>query len=371
MIKIPVGEPYLGEEEVESVLRVVKSGWIARGKELDLFEENLANYFGVKYAVTLSSGTDAIEVAFRSLGVKGGEVITTATSCAPSANGIIRSENKPVFVDSSVENYNLDVAKIEEAITKNTKAIMPVHIYGMPCNMQKIKEIAEKHDLFIVEDCAQSMGAKFKNNLTGTFGDVGCFSLNINKIITTGEGGFIITNDDKLAKKARVIKNYGRDIRGSDYCYTTFGSNFKLTNLQAALGLPQLKKIDEIIKKRRENAGYLIELLNDLKNIIQLPLEQKDYYSVYFSFPILIKKDGIMDKLREFLSQKGIETRTMFRPLPKQPYFEELFGKCEKELPVAEFLGRNGFYTSCAPTLKKEQMDYLVSNLREGLNEIQ
>lgn len=370
MIKIPVGEPYLGEEDVESVLKVMRSGWIARGKELELFEKNLADYHGVKHAVTLSSGTDAIEVALRSLGIKGKEVITTATSCAPSANGILRSENKPVFVDSSLRDYNIDVTKIEEAITKNTKAIMPVHIYGSPCNMQKIKKIAERYDLFIIEDCAQSMGAKFKGKLAGTFGSIGCFSLNINKIITTGEGGFIITNDDKLAKKANIIKNYGRDIKGSDYCYTTFGSNFKLTNLQAALGLSQLNKIEEIIKKRRENAKRLIMLLDDLQNMIQLPLDSEDYYSVYFSFPILIKKDGVRDKLREFLIQKGIETRTMFRPIPKQPYFEELFGKYEKKLPVAEILGKNGLYTSCSPTLKKEQLDYLILALKEGLNEI-
>ena len=324
-MKIPVGGPHLGEEEVENILKVVKEGWIARGKEHDLFEKELASYLGSKYAVLLSSGTDALEVAFRSLGIENKEIITTATSCSPTTNGVIRSGNKLVFVDADPLTYNIDTNKIEEVITEKTVAIMPVHIYGRPCQMDKIMEIAKKHNLEIIEDCAQSMGAKFKDKMTGTFGKIGCFSLNVNKIITTGEGGFIITDDKEVADKAKVLRNYGRSIERTDYCYTMFGSNFKMTNLQAAIGLAQIKKIDYLIKKRRENGVCLLGLLKDI-NKIQLPFENEDEFSVYFAFPILLKTKGVRDKLKQYIEERGIESRTMYRPMCNQPYYEKMYG---------------------------------------------
>ncbi|MBI2666584.1 DegT/DnrJ/EryC1/StrS family aminotransferase, partial [Candidatus Woesearchaeota archaeon] len=189
MIKIPVGVPDIDESEVERVVQVVRAGWIARGKELEEFEQQLAKYLGVQHVVAVNSGTAAIEVALRTLGIEQKEIITTTTSCAPTANAILHSGNIPIMVDVSPEDFNLNPDLIEKNITAKTGAILPVHVYGRPAQMDKIMAIAEKHHLPVIEDCAQSFGAAWKGRRTGSFGEIGCFSLNINKIITTGEGG--------------------------------------------------------------------------------------------------------------------------------------------------------------------------------------
>ncbi len=369
MIKIPVGAPYFDEEEVQQATGVMRSGWIARGKEVGLFEEGLSRYLGVKQVVTVNSGTAALEVALRALGIKGKEVITTATSCSPTANAIIHSGNRPVMVDVSMKDYNIDVEQIGKAITPATGAILPVHIYGRPAEMDKILQLADTHELPVVEDCAQSMGAKFKGKLTGTFGKAGCFSLNINKIITTGEGGFIATNDDEVAENIKIIRNYGRDPSGSDYCYTLFGHNFKFTNLQAAIGLAQLEKISDLIKARRENVSFMCGLLREVEGIV-LPGETENEFAVFFSFTVLLRNPGIRDRLKEFLENKCIEVRTMFRPMCDQPYYKRLYGERQIPLPNAEFLGENGLYVGCYPGMNREQMEHIAVSIKGGLNAI-
>lgn len=365
-MKIPVGVPDIDEEEVHQVQEVVRSGWIARGKELEEFERKLAGYIGVNEVVAVNSGTAAIEVALRALGIHGKEVITTTTSCAPTANAILHSGNIPIMVDISREDYNLDPAQIERHITSKTAAILPVHIYGRPANMTLIIDLGRKHNLAVVEDCAQSMGARWQGKMTGSFGEAGCFSLNINKIITTGEGGFIATNNAQVAAKARIIRNYGREITRTDYEYSLLGHNFKLTNLQAALGLAQLRKIEQLIAQRRKNGAYLTSLLQGLPGL-QLPGEAVGEFSVFFSYPILLQEPGIRDALKQFLEQKGIEVRTLFRPMCHQPYYQELMGKPKEQYPLAEYVGENGFYVGCYPRLSKEEMDYIAQSIREGL----
>lgn len=368
-MRIPVCEPYMNEKEIEYVTKALRRIDVARGPELEEFEKKLAEFIGVKYAVSLSSGSDALELAFRCLDIKNKEVITSATSCSPSANGILRSGNKPVFVDVLPNNFTMDPDKIEAAITENTAAIMPIHIYGRPSRMDRIMQISKKYKLPIIEDCAQSMGAKFDRVMTGAIGNIGCFSLNINKIITTGEGGFITTNDENIAKKAKILRNYGRDIEKTDYNYTLFGGNFKLTNMHAAFGLAQMEKINEILCKRRQNGQYYLEKLKKLKKFIYLPSEQDKEHSVYFCMPVLLKIKGIRDALSSFLAKKGIENRNMFRPMCDQPYYKEQFDSEKKILPVAEYAGENGLYVSCSPTLKKEDIDYIISSIEEGINE--
>ena len=365
---IQVGEPSFDEEEVNNVARVVREGRVSRGKELDEFEQALAQYLGVKYVVTVNSGTAAIEVAFRAMGIEKKEVITTTTSCAPSANGIIHAGNKPVLVDVSPINYNLDANQIEKHITSETAAIMPVHIYGRPCNMDKVMAIARKHNLPVVEDCAQSMGATWNGKLTGTFGDVGCFSLNVIKLITTGEGGFIATNNAEIARRAVIIRNYGRSPERTDYCYTEFGHNYKFTNLQAALGLAQLKKLDGFIAKRRANAREMIERLSDIPEL-QLPQEYELEFMNYVSFPIVLKKPGMCVLIREYLEKQGVENRTMFMAMCDQPYYQRLFGVLDSAriYPHANYIGRNGFYVGCHPTLTREQMDYMIKTIHDAV----
>ncbi|MDP3640720.1 MAG: DegT/DnrJ/EryC1/StrS family aminotransferase [Nanoarchaeota archaeon] len=366
---IPVGVPDIDEDEVQEVTRVVRSGWIARGNELEEFEKNLAQYVGVEQVVTVNSGTAALEVDLRALGIENKEVITTTTSCAPTANSILHSGNTPVMVDISPQDYNIDPEQIEKHITKKTGAILPVHLYGRPANMSRILEIAQKHSLPVIEDCAQSLGAKWHQKMTGSFGEVGCFSLNINKIITTGEGGFIATNNAQVAERARIIRNYGREISRSDYCYTLFGYNFKFTNLQAAIGLAQLRKIDRLIQQRRKNAAYLTRSLQGIPEL-QLPEEKEHEFGVYFSYPLFLKCPGLRDRVKEFLEQRGIEVRTLFRPMCDQPYYKKSWGSPGQSYPNAELVGENGLYVGCYPRLTPEDLEYMAEAIKESLKKI-
>ncbi len=366
-MKVPICMPQFDEDEVSQVTEAVRAGWVSFGEKLDLFEKKLAEYLEVKYVVAVNSGSAAVDVALRSLDIYKKEVITTATSCTPTANSIINSNNKPVMVDISREDYNIDPDWIEKSITKNTSAILPVHLYGRPANLTKILEIGKKHNIPVIEDCAQAMGAKYKGKMVGSFGEVGCFSLNISKIITTGEGGFISTNNEQVAENARIIRNYGREPSNTDFLYTYNGYNFKYTNLQAALGLAQLKKINSFIKSRRENASYLRESLED-ESVLQLPTERKDEFCVYFCFPLLLKEEGIRDNLKKFLEGRGVQTRTLFRPMFMQPYYLKLFGETNAPCPNAEHVGNNGFYVGCCPGLTKEQLDFTAASIKEGLS---
>ena len=365
-LKVPICKPEFDEEAVQDVANAVKSGWVSAGEQVIQFEEKLAEYFGVKHAITINSGTAAIDVALRALGLRNKEILTTATSCSPTAEGIVGSSNTPVMVDISKEDYNIDTGKIEESITKNTGAILPVHLYGRPAEMDKILEIGKKHNIPVVEDCAQATGAKYKAKKVGSFADIGCFSLNISKIITTGEGGFITTDNDEIEKTAKIVRNYGRDPKNTDFLYEYYGYNFKYTNLHAALGLSQVKKIDSYIRSRRENAAYLKKQLEGLPNL-QLPTERPHEFSVYFCFPMLLKKTGVRDNLKRFLEERGIESRTLFRPMFKQPYYVEIFGENNIPCPNAEYVGNNGFYAGCCPGLTKEQLDYIADSIKEGL----
>ena len=361
-MNIPVCIPEFDENELNAVTSVMRSGWIARGEELELFEKELAAFLGVNHVVTVNSGTAALEVALRSLKIEKKEVITTATSCAPTANAIIHSGNIPVMADVSKEDYNVEPEEIEKLITPKTGAILPVHVYGRAAKMDRILQIAKKQSIPVIEDCAQSFGAKYKGKMTGTLGDIGCFSLNINKVITTGEGGFIATNNNSAAESAKMIRNYGRDPSGTDYCYTHFGHNFKFTNLQAAIGRAQLRKAHKLIEARRSKAQYLRGQLKDIKNIT---LPKDDNEMVWFSFPIIAK--GMRDKLKKHLEDRGIEVRTMFRPMCDQPYYKAMFGERTKKYPNAEYVGEHGMYIGCYPKLTKEQMDYMVKSIKEGL----
>jgi len=264
-LRVPICIPKFDEEAIQDVANAVKSGWVSAGEQVIQFEKKLADYFGVKHAITVNSGTAAIDVALRALRLRNKEILTTATSCSPTAEGIVGSGNAPVMVDISKEDYNVDTSKIEESITKNTGAILPVHLYGRPADMDKILEIGKKHNLPVIEDCAQATGAKYKGKKVGSFADIGCFSLNISKVITTGEGGFITTDNDEIARMAKIARNYGRDPKNTDFLYEYYGYNFKYTNLHAALGLSQVKKIDPYIRSRRENAAYLKKQLQNYK----------------------------------------------------------------------------------------------------------
>lgn len=365
MARISLTSQVFGEDEVAQATEAIKSGWIGSGEKLEKFEKKIAEYVGADYAIAVNSGTAAIDSALRALEIRGMEVITSVSSQASIANAIISSGNKVVFADVSRENFNINASQIESLITKNTGAILPIHLYGIPAEMEKIMQIASEHDILVIEKC--TMGTKLKGKQVGTFGEAGCFSLNPFSTITTGEGGFIATNNAKAVKKIDDIRNYGRDPTVTDYCYTEYGYNFKFTNLQAAIGLAQLGKIDSFIKSRRENAAYMSKLLKESKEI-QLPREKNGEYCVFNAFPVLLRKEGIRDKLKSFLEKKNIGVGTFFKPICSQPYYEKMFAKSKEIYPNAEYVGNNGLIIPCNPSLTKEQMDYMAESIKDGIN---
>jgi perosamine synthetase len=367
MRRIPVAEPWIDEEEVQRAASAVRSGWLARGPELEQFEQRVAQYLGAEHAIAVSSGTAAVEVALRALNLEGKEIVTSVASCVPTLNAILHAGCKPVFVDVDDRTYNIDVEQIERYITDRTGALLPVHLYGHPCDMEAILRLSEKYQLPIIEDCAVAMGAKYRGRYVSTLGSAGCFSFYANKMITTGEGGMLVTSDSEVAQRARIIRHHGQH-PNRPFHHVLYGHNFKLSNVHAAIGLAQMDKLPRSIQRRREIAATLTEKLGDIEEI-QLPHEMAYAYHVYFSFPILLKTPGQRDRICRFLADSGIETRPMFGPMSLQPFFEDRFGSYPERFPVAERVGLDGFYVSCSPVLQSEEVEYMAVKIQEGLYE--
>jgi len=365
---IPVCEPTIGEEELRNVTDCIKTNWISsKGKYIEEFENKFSKYCGVKHGITTSNGTTALHLAVSSLGIgKDDEVIMPTFTMIATAFAVTYTGAKPVFVDSEPETWNINVEKIEEKITKKTKAIMPVHIYGHPCNMDPIRNIAEDHNLYVIEDAAEAHGAEYKDKKTGSLSDIACFSFYANKIITTGEGGMVVTDDDEIAEKVRELKDLAHS-RKKRFLHENVGFNYRMTNIQAAIGVAQMEKIDKFVEARRNNAKLYNSILKDIDGIT-LPPEKPWAKNVYWMYSIVIDKkkfgmnrDELMDKLKE----KGIDTRTFFVPMHRQPVY---FGTSKDNFPVSEYLSGNGLYLPSSSKLTKEEIREVcdaISSLRK------
>jgi perosamine synthetase len=365
---IPMCIPLLGEKELEYVVNCIKTNWISsKGKYVEEFENKFARYCGCKYGITTTSGTTALHLALVSLGIKkGDEVIIPSFTMVSTAFAVIYCGALPVLVDAEPETWNIDVEKIEDKITNRTKAIMPVHTYGHPCDMDPIMEIAEKYGLYVVEDAAEAHGAEYKGRKAGGMGHVGCFSFYANKIITMGEGGIIVTNDEEIAEKARYFKDLCFPKGKRIYLHSDVGFNYRLTNLQAAIGLAQLERIDELVEMRRRNAHLYNEYLKDIKGI-KLPPEKKWAKNVYWMYSILIEDDFGMsrDKLMDELGKRGIETRPFFIPMHKQPAFQKMRLFEGEKYPIAEELSERGMHLPSSSGLKEEEIRYICEVIME------
>jgi len=364
---IPVCEPLLGEKEVEYVLDCLKTNWISsQGKYIEEFEEKFASYCGSKYGVATTSGTTALHLAMASLGIgPDDEVIMPTFTMIATAFAVIYTGAKPVLVDSEPKTWCIDTDQIEYKITSKTKAIMPVHIYGHPCNMGPILKLAKGYGLYVVEDAAEAHGAEYESKKAGGIGDVGCFSFYGNKIITTGEGGMVLTSNEEIAEKARALKDlaFSREKR---FLHTAIGFNYRMTNIQAAIGLAQFERIDELAETRRRNAHLYNKYLGDVKGI-KLPIEEEWAKNVYWMYSILIE-DGFAlnrDDLMKELAEKGIETRTFFVPLHEQPVFQESGMFKEEKYPVAEDLSRKGMYLPSGSGLQEEEIKSVCDSIKE------
>ncbi|MDE1845877.1 MAG: DegT/DnrJ/EryC1/StrS family aminotransferase [Candidatus Micrarchaeota archaeon] len=367
MARIPMYEPKLGEEELANVTEAVKSTWISsKGKFITQFEEEFAKKVGTKYAVATSNGTVSLHLAMAALGIgKGDEVIVPTLTFIASANTVKYTGAKPVFVDSNKEYWCIDPEKIEKRITKKTKGIMPVHLYGHPCDMDPILEIAKKHDLFVIEDAAEAHGAKYKGRTVGSFGDISSFSFFGNKIITTGEGGMCTTDDEALYQKMRVLRDHGMN-PSKRYWHDVIGYNYRMTNMQAAIGVAQVHKMDEVIARKREIARLYEKNLSSLakKGYITLSPQMEWATSVYWMYNILLKGKAKLgrDELMEKLGAKGIETRPIFHPLHMMPPYKQ-----SRRYPIAEKIGLSGISLPSGPTLTDEQIKEVCNAVTENI----
>lgn len=362
--KIPVCEPRLDGNELKYVIECIKLNWISSmGRYVKEFEEKFSRCCGAKYGVACTSGTTALHLALATLGVgKGDEVIIPTFTMIATANAVTYTGAEPILVDSELKTWNIDPTKIEDKITERTKAIIPVHTYGHPADMDKILALAKKYHLFVIEDAAQAHGAEYKGKRIGSIGDVACFSFYANKIIVTGEGGMVTTNNKKFAERARNLRDHAFS-KERHFWHKSLGFNYRMTNLQAAVGLAQTERFDQLVKIRIEHARMYKLLLQNIRGIT-LPPETKGIKNVFWMYSILIENDfgRTRDQVRQYLAKRGIETRTFFIPIHWQPIYFRMF---KENFPIAEALCRKGMYLPSAPTLKGSQIKFVANTIRE------
>ena len=318
---IPIAKPLIGEEEQRAVSEVLGSGMIASGPRVKEFEKQFAEFVGTKYAVATTSGTTALHLALLCLGIKeGDEVIVPSFSFIATANTVLFCNAKPVFCDVNPKTFNIDVEKIESLITEKTKAIMPVHLFGQPTDMQPLLEIAERHGLHVISDAAQAHGAKYDGKMVGSFGDAECFSFYPTKNMTTGEGGMITTNNEEFAKKADSIRNHGREKTQWGYEHGQVGYNYRMTDIAAAIGIEQLKKLPRFNERRIENARDLNDKLTGIEGI-EIPYVLPNVEHVYHQYTIKCEnREDMIQKLKNNDIGFGIYYP---KPLHKYPHLEQ------------------------------------------------
>ena len=367
---ISVNTPLINKNDALEVYKVVKSGWISSaGSKINEFEMKLSKFVGRKYGCCISSGTAALEIAIRSLDIPmNSEVITPTFSIISNANAIIKNNLKPILIDSNISTWNISIEDLEKKITPKTKAVMLPHIYGFANDMDKIIKICKKNQLFLIEDAAEMIGQTYKGKPCGSFGDISIFSFYANKHITTGEGGAIFTNNRKLYDKFRSLRNLSFGVNNR-FNHLDISWNYRFTNMQAALGLSQLNRIDKIIKKKREIGNFFYNNLKDNKKIII----QKPYLpyceNIYWIFGILIKKSSRKktQTIRRKLEDYGIETRDFFWPMHKQNIYKKMGLFKKQKFPVAEYFANNGFYIPSGLGIKKKEMKIICKAINKIL----
>ncbi len=380
---IPYGKQFIDEEDIKAVVDVLKSDYITQGNKLPEFEKKLADYCGSKFAVVFNSGTSALHGAYFALGLeRDDEFITTPMTFAATSNAGLYLGAKPVFVDIEPETGNIDVQKIEEKITPNTKLISVVHYAGHPVDMEKVKEIADRHNIKVVEDACHALGGRYKGEKIGSckLSDVAIFSFHPVKHITTGEGGAVLTNDRKVYEKLLMFRNHGitkepdkfkNQPDGSWYYeMQLLGYNYRMTDIQAALGISQLKKLDDFIKKRQQIANMYNEAFKD-NPYFDLPVEKDYAYHAYHLYPIRLK-DEYKDKKKEIfdkLRKEGIGVQVHYIPVYWHPYYQQL-GYEKGICPKSEDFYKREISLPIYPAMKKEDIEFVIEKIWKVFNEI-
>ena len=363
-IIFPVSKPFITKKDIFAVNKTLKSGWISSsGTETKKFESEFSKFVDRKYSITVANGTAALEIAVKALGIKkDDEVLIPNFTIISNALAVIRQQAKPVLIDCDIENWNVKIEDIEKKITKKTKAIIVTHIYSFPNDMDKILKICKKHNILIIEDAAEVLGLSYKNKKCGSFGDLSTFSFYANKQVTTGEGGMISVNSEKLYKKCNSLKNlcFGKINR---FNHDDLGWNYRLTNIQAALGLSQLKNIKNTIRKKMEIGNYYYEKLKFNNNIQILPPFNSFSKNIYWVVGILIKNKKMTAlNLSKKLLKFGIETRPFFWPMHQQSIFKKLKLFKNQNYPNSTYLSKYGLYVPSYFLLKKKEINK-ISNI--------
>lgn len=364
---IPLCIPEIKGNEWKYIEECLDTNWVSSvGSYVNKFEEDFEKYVNAKKAVVTNNGTAALELALRTLGIGyGDEVIVSSLTFISPVNTIRYVGAEPVFVDVCRDTWVMDANKIEELITPKTKAILPVHIYGHPADMDKIMEIAKKYNIYVIEDATESLGSLYKGRATGTVGHIGCYSFNGNKLITTGAGGMLVTNDEDLAERAKYLSTQTKTVlENGAFYHEEIGYNFRMPNLLAAMGCAQLENIEEYVKIKREHAKLYNELLRNVKGIT-LPMEKEEIQNVYWLYSIIVENNYKLtrDELILKLKEKGIQSRPFFSPIHKMmPYIKCRCG----DMKVTNKLSEKGINLPSSVVLKYEEIQY-ICNIINGI----
>ena len=363
MYKIPVYRPSLAGNEKKYVNECLDSTWISsKGKFVNEFEESFAQYIGIKHATSVSNGTVAIHLALVALGIgEGDEVIVPTLTYIASVNAISYTNATPVFVDSLQDSWQIDYNDVRKKITKKTKAIMAVHLYGHPCEMDTLVSICKEYGLFLIEDCAEAIGTKYKGKHVGTFGHISTFSFFGNKTITTGEGGMVVTNDETLFDRSTHFKGQGL-AKSREYWHDVIGFNYRMTNICAAIGLAQLEQIEKILENKRRVASLYSTNLKDSSIVFHNPISDEVEHS-FWMCSILANETEEREEIRNSLKLNGVETRPLFFPVHTMPMYAKAF----QSHPIAENLGWRGINLPSYPELANAEIEFICNKIKEVL----
>ena len=380
--RIELGTLKITAKAKEYVNKVIDDNRLSYGPFCKRLEQEFARIHQARFGVVSNSGTSALHVALQALKEihqwqDNDEVIVPAITFVATSNIVLHNHMKPVFVDVDPVHYELDPALLEKMITPRTRAIIPVHLFGQPCDMDSILKIAEKHGLKIIEDSCETMFAHYKGKMVGTFSDIGCFSTYVAHLLTTGVGGINLTNNKEYAVKLRSLINHGRDaiyisidddndvskeklqeIIEKRFSFVDVGHSFRITEMEAALGVEQLEHWEEMIAKRQENGRYLMKGLSPFKEFIQLPSIRDGNSHSFMMFPIVLRHEP-KGNFVNYLEEQGIETRDML-PLINQPVYKKLFNLNESDYPIATWVNESGFYIGCHQNVSQEDLDYMI-----------
>jgi dTDP-4-amino-4,6-dideoxygalactose transaminase len=371
--KIPLFKIYWDEDDLKSIAEVIRRGmYWSSGPEIKQLEEKIAQYLGTKYAVSFNSGTSALHAALLAYNIFEGEVIVPSFTFIATANAVALAGAKPVFAEIEDQTYGLDPEDVKEKITTKTRAIIPVHYGGSTCTeIQALQQIAEDHDLTLIEDAAESFGSKRKDKLAGTFGHSAMFSFCQNKIITAGEGGILVTNDYDVYQRLKLLCSHGRVEQREEYFSTTkeldyvqLGYNYRISTISAALALSQFQKIKTIIDMRRKKANYYKKQLSHLE-LLQLPKEDENHFHVYQLYTIRLDTHKNREEIKKRLTQSGIMTKIYFEPIHLKTYYQRKYGHKEGDLPKTESISKKVLTLPLYPTLSEREMDVIIHEIEK------